>query len=236
MADTQRLGLPLLAPAQAQKHVTVNEALARLDALVQMVLVSVAASVPPGAAFDGQTWAVPAGATGAWAGQAGKLAVALNGGWEFLTPERGWRAFVADTGRDAVFDGTGWRAGQSTLTESGAGILMQSDEADHVISPGTVSQTGTLIPAHAVVLGVTARVVETITGTLSSWSLGNPGAAGRYGAGLGLDAGSFARGTMSQPTAFYTDEVLQLDAVGGAFAGGTVRLAVHYLSLSLPAA
>ncbi len=35
MTDTTRLGLPLLAPAQAQKHVTVNEALGRLDAVVR---------------------------------------------------------------------------------------------------------------------------------------------------------------------------------------------------------
>ena len=36
MSDaTPRLGLPWLMPAQAQKHVTVNESLGRLDALVQ---------------------------------------------------------------------------------------------------------------------------------------------------------------------------------------------------------
>ncbi|NND41100.1 MAG: DUF2793 domain-containing protein, partial [Silicimonas sp.] len=38
MADTSRLGLPLLDPAQAQKHVTVNEAFLRLDALSQITL------------------------------------------------------------------------------------------------------------------------------------------------------------------------------------------------------
>ena len=35
MASTAQLALPLVAPAQAQKHVTVNEALARLDAAAQ---------------------------------------------------------------------------------------------------------------------------------------------------------------------------------------------------------
>ena len=34
--NTARLGLPLLQPAQAQKHVTVNEALMRLDGLVNL--------------------------------------------------------------------------------------------------------------------------------------------------------------------------------------------------------
>jgi len=33
MDETARIGLPLVQAAQAQKHVTVNEAFARLDAL-----------------------------------------------------------------------------------------------------------------------------------------------------------------------------------------------------------
>ena len=38
MADTTNLTLPLLAASQAQKHVTVNEALTRLDGMVQLTL------------------------------------------------------------------------------------------------------------------------------------------------------------------------------------------------------
>ena len=38
MTDTANLLLPLLQAAQAQKHVTVNEALLRLDALVQQIM------------------------------------------------------------------------------------------------------------------------------------------------------------------------------------------------------
>ena len=36
MSDTYQFGLPLVQAAQAQKHVTVNEALTRLDAVAQM--------------------------------------------------------------------------------------------------------------------------------------------------------------------------------------------------------
>ena len=35
-----RLGLPYLAAGQMQKHVTLNEALTRLDSLVQLAVVS----------------------------------------------------------------------------------------------------------------------------------------------------------------------------------------------------
>ena len=53
MANTPRLGLPLLQAAQAQKRATVNEALVRLDGLGQLSLVSLAVSIPPGVANDG---------------------------------------------------------------------------------------------------------------------------------------------------------------------------------------
>ena len=48
MSDlSARLGLPYLMPAQAQKHVTHNEALAHLDLLVQLVVQGFDATEPP---------------------------------------------------------------------------------------------------------------------------------------------------------------------------------------------
>ena len=54
MPDTTRLGLPLLAPAQSQKHVTVNEGLARLDALVHLSVASFDTTAPPASPVDTQ--------------------------------------------------------------------------------------------------------------------------------------------------------------------------------------
>ena len=93
MADTNRLGLPLLAPAQAQKHVTVNEGLARLDALVHLSLVTTGGVVPPSSPDEGEAHAVGVGATGDWTGLDGKVALFLNGGWAVLTPEIGWQGW-----------------------------------------------------------------------------------------------------------------------------------------------
>ena len=58
MSDTSnRLALPLIAPSQAQKHVTHNEALALLDILVQLAVEEVQATTPPSAPQEGQVWA-----------------------------------------------------------------------------------------------------------------------------------------------------------------------------------
>lgn len=97
-SETARLQMALLQPAQAQKHVTVNESLMRLDGMVNLVLQSVSTQTPPATVLDGQCWGVPAAPTGAWVGQTGRIAVGSNGGWVFLPPSRGMRAFVADRG------------------------------------------------------------------------------------------------------------------------------------------
>lgn len=234
MSDTSRLALPLLQPAQAQKHVTVNEALMRLDGLVNLVLASAAIGVPPTIVQDGVCYGVPSGAVNGWSGQSGKVAIGSNGGWVFVSPSAGWRCYVADEGRLAIHNGSGWVLGALSLSPHGAGLMAGVAELDHVIGDGAISTTAVLIPSHAMVIGVSARVVEAITGTLATWMLGNAGAPDRFGSELSLGQGSWARGMLSQPMTFWAPEALVLTAAGGGFASGTVRLAVHYFEIGLP--
>lgn len=109
--SSTRLGLPWLMPAQAQKHVTHNEALRRLDALVQAAVESRSVAEEPSAPAEGQGWIVAEGASGAhWSGfQAGDLVVFQDGAWARFQPAAGWRVWVIDTGELAIFDGTAWQ-------------------------------------------------------------------------------------------------------------------------------
>lgn len=233
MTDTPRLSLPLLAPAQAQKHVTVNEALSRLDGLTQLTLVSASLSMPPLAAPEGEVYAVPPGAVNGWAGQAGMLAISVNGGWVFIPPRRGWRALVADTGLPAIWDGDAWRMGAVSLGAHGSSLLFKSVEADVALSTGPSVVTAVLIPARALLFGVTGRVIEEITGAATAWELGVAGDTGRFGTGLGVAQNSWANGPAA-PIVYWTPTALEITASGGDFAGGAVRLAIHYAELGLP--
>lgn len=235
MADTPRLTLPLLAAAQAQKHVTVNEALARLDGLCQLVLKSVSTTTPPGVAAEGDCYGVPAGAVNAWAGQDGAVALYSNGGWVFAQPARGWRAFVEDASAFAMHDGGGWVTGAAALSPGGASIALKIVEIDHPIAAGPTSTVAAAIPAGTLVIGVTGRVTGAITGALTSWRIGVAGADNRYGSGLGLGQGSWLRGLTGTPQAYYSDTDLVLTGEGGDFAAGAVRLAVHLMELAPPA-
>lgn len=104
------LQLPFLAAGQAQKHVTVNEALLRLDALTQLVVESAAAAAEPGAPAEGALYILPPGKTGtAWGPMADHaLAYWRDGAWEEITPRTGWRAFAKDLGALLVFTGAVW--------------------------------------------------------------------------------------------------------------------------------
>ncbi|WMT91160.1 DUF2793 domain-containing protein [Pelagibacterium sp. H642] len=121
MSETERLGLPLIAPEQAQKHVTHNEAVLLLDALVQLRLDGLAETVPPEEPAGAVTYAIGAGATGVWQGRDGEVAAWTEGGWRFATPAEGWLAWDKGAGRAVVFRAGGWRPLLHGVDELGVG-------------------------------------------------------------------------------------------------------------------
>jgi hypothetical protein len=108
MDDTPNLALPYLAPAQAQKHVTHNEALRMLDAVVQLSVVDRDLMTPPASPTEGERHIVAAGATGAWAGRDGQVAMWRDGAWGFSQPRPGWLAWVAAESVVLVHGATSW--------------------------------------------------------------------------------------------------------------------------------
>ena len=237
MLETPRHSLPLLAPSQAQKHVTVNEALARLDAVTQLVMASRSVATPPEVVTEGMVFAVPEGAMNAWTGQAGRIAIAVNGGWVFARPTTGWRAFIEDEWVVALHDGEGWVAPALAISAGGAAFGISVHEIDHSFTAGSASTIEAAIPSQVVVFGLTGRVLEQVGGTASSFRIGVPGAVDRYGSGVGVSEGAWMRGLTGTPLAYYGPTDIVLTAEGGEFSGsGLLRIAVHYATLGLPRA
>ncbi|OYX64599.1 MAG: hypothetical protein B7Y88_10900 [Sphingomonadales bacterium 32-64-17] len=114
-----RLGLPFLFTAQAQKEFTVNEALARLDALLH-IAVEGTADEPPAAPVDGEAWLVGNTPAGEWADHASEVACRQSGNWLFQPPLTGMRLYDKSAGQQAMFD-DGWsRASPIALPSGGA--------------------------------------------------------------------------------------------------------------------
>ncbi|MCR6635737.1 DUF2793 domain-containing protein [Devosia sp.] len=126
MDDTPRLSLPQIISGQALKHITHNEALMRLDALVQASVEASTLTTPPTTALEGEAWIVPAAATGAWAGHSEEIAAFQAGAWNFYDPAPGWQVFDKASGTLCVFSGTGWIA----VAATGAGLPQFGINAD----------------------------------------------------------------------------------------------------------
>ncbi|MDH6295725.1 Protein of unknown function [Agrobacterium fabrum] len=106
--QTARLRLPYILPSQAQKHVTHNEALQRLDAIVQLVI-RATVTAPPENAAEGDCFLLSADATGDWAGKGGRLAFRQDGAWFSITPQSGWTAWFVTDARYRVLQDGNWR-------------------------------------------------------------------------------------------------------------------------------
>lgn len=237
MARTAQLNLPLVLPAQAQKHVTVNEAFARLDAVAQLRVLSSTTTTPPAVAPEGTSYLVPEGATDAWQGRVDHIAVWSNGGWIFIQPRAGWRAWDESRHGHSTFDGSGWIDEATAITVNGAGTRQRVIEFDHPVASGPNNTTSVGIPDRAQVIGVTGRVVATVTGGgLASWRLGVFGSDNRYGSGLGLAQNSYIIGLSGSPVTYFAETPLLLSAEGGNFAGGMIRFALHIVEITPPRA
>ena len=155
------LALPYLQPSQAQKHVTHNEALRRLDVLVQLSVAEFGAETPPADPAEGEVHALGAAPTGAWAGQAQALAAWLDGTWHFVAPQDGWRAWGRAETDLRVWTGTTWaqphaalddldRLGIGTsadavnrLAVKSAATLLSHDGAGHQVKINKAADTDT---------------------------------------------------------------------------------------------
>ena len=111
MTATSRLQLPLIIAGQAQKEIAYNEALTLLDGCVAACVEQRSLATPPTNPVAGACYLVAPGASGAWDGKANHLAIATDGGWRFVVPREGLRAWVASEGIDALFRSGGWEFG-----------------------------------------------------------------------------------------------------------------------------
>lgn len=139
--QSARLALPLLAPGQAQKEMTHNEALARLDMLVQGAVVAVAPAAVPADPHVGQCWIVGVGAGGAWQGKDGALAAWTDGGWRFVAPFDGMAVWSLADGLAVIRRQGQWDIGTidaRTIRIDGQAVLGARQPPIAAPSQGTV--------------------------------------------------------------------------------------------------
>jgi hypothetical protein len=234
MTDTPRLALPAIEAAQAQKHVTHNEALVLIDALTHLAAESRTLSVAPVSPADGACYIPAPGAGGSWSGWAGQIALYIGGGWIRIVPIPGMKAWVKDERLTVTYEDSVWRDGIA-LTAHGGRVTLRAKEEEVTLAGASVETADpAFIPDRAIVLGVASRTTLSITGA-TSYGVGINGNPTQFGNLLGIAFGSANNGVIG-PTAFYADTRIRVTANGGNFTAGKVRLIVYFLEMSVPAA
>lgn len=139
---TPRLKLPYIAPSQAQKHVTHNEALRMLDALVQATVSTRTTHMPPAQPQEGEAHIVPAGAGGEWGDKEGAIAAYQDGAWTYLQPQAGWRVWVTGEAVLCIHDGVEWLSLQEAYPISrldALGVNTDASEPNRLAVSGAAS-------------------------------------------------------------------------------------------------
>lgn len=130
MTNSTNLALPFILSSQAQKHITHNEALLALDAVVQLSVVSKSQNEGALDASEGTRYIVPEDASGNFANQSGKIAAFQDGVYQFYTPQIGWLAYISDIGNYQFFDGLSWQNLPGSGTETAFLTLGVNASAD----------------------------------------------------------------------------------------------------------
>jgi hypothetical protein len=166
---TPNLALPYILPSQAQKHVTHNEALQRLDAITNTTI-SGQQTEPPAAPAEGEIWLVAPAATGHWSGKDGLLAEFMDATWSFLTPKKGWTAWFASDKQVRIYDGAAWVNPLSTGDLTRLGIATPPDATNRLAVASDASLFNHAGAGHQMKLN---KAASTNTASLlfqSNWS------------------------------------------------------------------
>lgn len=168
MTATPNLNLPYMLAAQSQKHVTHNETLRMLDCITQLGVLDRNISAPPISPADGDRYIVGPSPTGAWSGQADKIAAYQDAAWMFYAAEKGWLAWVADESAIAVFDGVAWALASSGGGASDHGMLTGLADDDHPQYHNNARGDARYTPIAPTIFGVNATADTTNRFALAS--------------------------------------------------------------------
>lgn len=226
MSQTARLGLPYIVSGQAQKEVTHNEGLNKLDAFVTPVVADIADS-PPGSPATGDLYIVGTSPTGDFSGKANQLAQYQTGGWVFYAPFKWMDAVVESLDSRMAYDGSGWVPFGLIMKDTGEYLRVQSWQEDVDLS--LTNATATNITDRSSVIAVNTRVITAVTGSVTTFGVGVSGDTSRYGNGIGKAVDSTNIGMSYHPVTYYSDTPVLLTPDAGSFTGGLVRINVQYL-------
>lgn len=130
MTNSNNLAFTFIEQGQAQKEVTANNALRRIDAILNTSALDKDLTAPPSVINEGDLYIVASSATGDWAGQDGKIAWYTSSAWVFITPQEGMSLWLADEDTLYVYNGASWTTLTSAVSFQNLALLGINTTAD----------------------------------------------------------------------------------------------------------
>lgn len=152
-------------------------------------------SAPPASPAASDTYIVGPSATGAWGGNDGKLTLWDGAAWVFVTPRKGYSAWIEDQGLRMVFGDSGWQAEVTSYTDeqvrdviaaaltAGAGITVTADDAANTITIAidTTAESERIRDVIGAALVAGAGISITVDDAGESITIANTGGGGGGG-------------------------------------------------------
>lgn len=167
-------------------------------------VLSATTTAPPGSPVSGCGYIIPSGATGAWVGRAGQVAVWDGSAWAYAVPRDGWTIHVVGTGLVTYEDGAWSQANIATAEGIGAEPYA-----------GTPVQTSFWRSTAAGVRAWVQLVAADITDLATTL------------AGYLTKANPTYTGTLTGPTAAFTNLTATGSPVFGATSGGSRGITIN---------
>lgn len=244
---TPNMGMPYILPAQAQKHVTHNEALQIIDGIANIVIRE-SRDTPPATPVEGDVYLVTPALAGEWLGRTGRLAMWIDGAWLYIAPKDGWCAWFSAESLFKVFDGSAWVNPLSTEIVDRLGISATPDDTNRLAVSSPASLLSHAGNGHRMTINKAAASDTASILFQTAWSgraeIGTAGSdrlqfkASTDGAawitGLEMDAGGVVR-TPARPVASASFSGSAFSAAGGDLIGvDTLAISQGGVSLGAP--
>ncbi|MEO0462313.1 MAG: DUF2793 domain-containing protein [Pseudomonadota bacterium] len=120
-STTAHFALPLLFAGQAQKEMTLNQAIAMVDALLRGSTAG-SSNSPPADPAEGAIYRITPTASDAWLGKEDHLAIFIADTWQFVAPLAGMRLYDIADGKLMLFD-TEWKSADDLAVPQGGSVI-----------------------------------------------------------------------------------------------------------------
>lgn len=232
--ETRNLKLKYLFGQQASKHITVNEAFARIDGVLSRHIEFFKINLPPEEPEEGTGFIIGESPSGEWIGHKFDVCYRINGGWEFFSPPVGWSVWVESLCSVVTFIGKDWLIGAMSVGSAGQSTSLSIINYRQSLVSGDRVVTEKFIPDKTIVIGVTALVKSELIGS-NTWSLGSLDSYNRYGENHSAAFGAKIIGVTSTPLTYFGDSELVITPENGkTFDSGEILFCVHAMNIYAP--